>query len=183
MTREPGDLPSVVVTREHIGRGRPGGDRSTAFRAMRQSAFAVTCHVTASRFMSSSSSVARNWRLGLVCSLSSLLLPAEASAQTASTAPRSIRSRSRPSASAKPKPAARSSNTAAARQRARPATARWQPRRAARAAASGASGPASPTLNATTPRRHRQPPQPDAAADAGQRRDHHRADHRRTRPA
>jgi len=45
-TREPGDLPSAVVTHEHVGRGAPMGTRG------RRSAepasglwFVVTCHV------------------------------------------------------------------------------------------------------------------------------------------
>ncbi|MHC2435168.1 TonB-dependent receptor [Bradyrhizobium sp. USDA 4451] len=100
--------------------------------------------------MSPSSPVARKWRLGLVCSLSSLLLPAEGSAQTAPTTSLDPIEVS-PSASAKPRPAARSSNTAASsRPRARPAAsaaAGGTPH----AAASGTSGTASPTLNANTP--------------------------------
>ncbi|PDT75054.1 TonB-dependent siderophore receptor [Bradyrhizobium sp. C9] len=99
--------------------------------------------------MSPSSPVARKWRLGLVCSLSSLLQPAEGAAQTAlptTLDPVEVS----PSTSAKPKPAARSRNPAAAsRSRARPATA-VATAGAPRAAASGASGSASPTLNATT---------------------------------
>ena len=47
-TREPGDLPSAVVTHEHIGRGAPMGTRS---RLSAESAsglwFVVTCHVAA----------------------------------------------------------------------------------------------------------------------------------------
>ncbi|WP_076865520.1 TonB-dependent receptor [Bradyrhizobium mercantei] len=101
--------------------------------------------------MSSSFSVARNWRLGLVCSLSSLLLPAEGSAQTAAPT-RLDPIEVAPLASAKPKPAARSSNTAAAsRPRARPAATAAATGNTPRAAASGTSGAASPTLNATTP--------------------------------
>ncbi|WP_375778427.1 TonB-dependent receptor [Bradyrhizobium sp. ma5] len=99
--------------------------------------------------MSPSSPAARRWRLGLVCSLSSLLLPAEGSAQTpppTTLDPIEVA----PSTSSRPKPAARSSNIAAAsRSRARPATAAAAAG-APRAAASGASGSASPTLNATT---------------------------------
>ncbi|UFX46183.1 TonB-dependent receptor [Bradyrhizobium sp. 41S5] len=85
--------------------------------------------------MSPSSPAARRWRLGLVCSLSSLLLPAEGSAQTSPPTtldPIEVA----PSTSTKPNPAARSRNSATS---SRP-----------RAAASGASGSASPTLNATT---------------------------------
>ncbi|MGY3583561.1 iron complex outermembrane receptor protein [Bradyrhizobium sp. USDA 4341] len=99
--------------------------------------------------MSPSSPAARKWRLGLVCSLSSLLLPAEGSAQTSPPTtldPIEVA----PSTSTKPKPAARSRNSAtSSRPRARPATAAATAG-APRAAASGASGSASPTLNATT---------------------------------
>lgn len=99
--------------------------------------------------MSPSFPAARRWRLGLVCSLSSLLLPAEGSAQTSPPTtldPIEVA----PSTSAKPKPAARSRNSAtSSRPRVRPATAAATAG-TPRAAASGASGPASPTLNATT---------------------------------
>ncbi|MGY4318181.1 TonB-dependent receptor [Bradyrhizobium sp. JR3.5] len=99
--------------------------------------------------MSPSSPAARRWRLGLVCSLSSLLLPVEGSAQTSPPTtldPIEVA----PSTSAKPKPAARSRNSAtSSRPRVRPATAAATAG-APRAAASGASGSASPTLNATT---------------------------------
>ncbi|MGY3486976.1 iron complex outermembrane receptor protein [Bradyrhizobium sp. USDA 4011] len=99
--------------------------------------------------MSPSSPAARRWRLGLVCSLSSLLLPTEASAQTAPPTtldPIEVA----PSTSAKPKPTVRSRNSAtSSRPRARPATAAATAG-APRTAASGASGSASPTLNATT---------------------------------
>lgn len=99
--------------------------------------------------MSPSSPAARKWRLGLVCSLSSLLLPAEGSAQTpppTTLDPIEVA----PSTSAKPKPASRSRNSASSsRPHARPATAAATAG-APRATASGASGSASPTLNATT---------------------------------
>ncbi|MHC2467617.1 TonB-dependent receptor [Bradyrhizobium embrapense] len=99
--------------------------------------------------MSPSSPAARKWRLGLVCSLLSLLLPAEAGAQTpppTTLDPIEIA----PSTSGKPKPMARSRNSASlSRARARPATAAATAA-AQRAAASGASGSAPPTLNATT---------------------------------
>ncbi|MGY3532625.1 TonB-dependent receptor [Bradyrhizobium sp. USDA 4452] len=99
--------------------------------------------------MSPSSPAARKWRLGLVCSLLSLLLPAEAGAQTpppTTLDPIEIA----PSTSGKPKPMARSRNSASlSRARARPATAAAIAA-APRAAASGASGSAPPTLNATT---------------------------------
>jgi len=99
--------------------------------------------------MSPSSPAARKWRLGLVCSLSSLLLPAEGSAQISPPTtldPIEVA----PSTSTKPKPAARSRNSAtSSRPRARSATAAATAG-APRAAASGASGPASPTHNAAT---------------------------------
>ncbi|SED87676.1 TonB-dependent receptor [Bradyrhizobium erythrophlei] len=99
--------------------------------------------------MSPSSPAARKWRLGLVCSLSSLLVPAEGSTQTSPPTtldPIEVA----PSTSTKPKPAARSRNSAtSSRPRARPATAAATAG-APRAAASGASGSASPTHNATT---------------------------------
>ncbi|MBP1293332.1 MULTISPECIES: TonB-dependent receptor [Bradyrhizobium] len=99
--------------------------------------------------MSPSFPVARKWRLGLVCSLSSLLLPAEGSAQ-APPPTRLDPIEVAPSVTAKPKPAARSRDmAAAARPRPRPATAA-PAGNMPRAAASGASGSASPTLNATT---------------------------------
>ena len=115
------------------------------------SAFAVTCHVAASCFMSSSSSIALGRRLGLFCSFSSLLLPAEVFAQAlAQSAPptRLDPIEVSPSITAKPKPAAPSSAAGAARPRAR---------RAAAAATGGevrpaaASASVSPTLNATKP--------------------------------
>ncbi|WP_338829298.1 TonB-dependent receptor [Bradyrhizobium sp. 27S5] len=100
--------------------------------------------------MSPSSPVARRWRLGLVCSLSSLLLPAEGGAQTPPPT-RLDPIEVSPSASETPKPAARSSNSASSsRPRSRPAPAAAIGN-TPRAAASGASGSASPTLNATTP--------------------------------
>ena len=100
--------------------------------------------------MSPSSPAARKWRLGLVCSLSSLLLPAEAGAQTPPPT-RLDPIEVAPSASAKPKPTERSSNSARASQsRARSATAAANAG-ALRAAASSTSGSASPTLNATKP--------------------------------
>ncbi|MVT66371.1 TonB-dependent siderophore receptor [Bradyrhizobium pachyrhizi] len=99
--------------------------------------------------MSPSFPVARKWRLGLVCSLSSLLLPAEGSAQTPPPT-RLDPIEVAPSVTAKPKPAARSRDmAAAARPRPRPATIATAGN-APRVAASGASGSASPTLNATT---------------------------------
>jgi iron complex outermembrane receptor protein len=99
--------------------------------------------------MSRSSPVTRKWRLGLVCSLSSLLLPAEAGAQTPPPT-RLDPIEVSPSAAAKPKPATRGGNAAAAsRPRSRPATAAAAGDKP-RAAASGALGVVSPTLNATT---------------------------------
>lgn len=93
--------------------------------------------------MSSRSSVALGSRVGLFCSLSSLLLPAEAFAQSASST-RLDPIQVSPPASVKPKPAAPSDRTAAARARPRPAAAA-APAGPAQAAAS--SGSASPTLN------------------------------------
>ncbi|WP_229163429.1 hypothetical protein, partial [Bradyrhizobium brasilense] len=77
------------------------------------SAFAVTCHVTASPFHVSVLSRCAQWRLGLLCSLSSLLLPAEGSAQTPPPT-RLDPIEVAPSAVARPKPAARSRAVAAA---------------------------------------------------------------------
>jgi iron complex outermembrane receptor protein len=97
--------------------------------------------------MSSSSSVALGWRLGIACSLSSLLLPAEALAQSAPSTKLDPIQVS-PPAVAKPKRPAQSTATTASRPRPRPAAA---------ASAGGPSqsaaspGSASPTLNATKP--------------------------------
>jgi hypothetical protein len=42
--REPGDLPSAVVTRETRRAGCPDGCRSAALEVAAQALFAVTCH-------------------------------------------------------------------------------------------------------------------------------------------
>ena len=44
VSREPGDLPSVVVTREHVGRGALTVAEPKALRARGETSFAVTCH-------------------------------------------------------------------------------------------------------------------------------------------
>ncbi|MBR0874199.1 TonB-dependent siderophore receptor [Bradyrhizobium tropiciagri] len=99
--------------------------------------------------MSSSSPAARRMRLGVVCSLSSLLLPAEGWTQTIRPAAVLDPVEVAPSATARPRRPERSSSTASA--------SRPRPRPAATAAAGGAtqagasSASASPTLNATKP--------------------------------
>src|SRR5580693_2519207 len=44
VSREPGDLPSAVVTREHVGRGALTVAEPRAFQARGETSFAVTCH-------------------------------------------------------------------------------------------------------------------------------------------
>ena len=45
MTREPGDLPSVVVTREHVGRGvLTVAEPARCVGPAGETSFAVTCH-------------------------------------------------------------------------------------------------------------------------------------------
>jgi hypothetical protein len=43
-TREPGDLPSAVVTRENVGRGVQTSASPEYFLLRRGTSFAVTCH-------------------------------------------------------------------------------------------------------------------------------------------
>lgn len=96
--------------------------------------------------MSAFSSIALGWRLGLVCSLSSLLLPAEGWAQTAPST-RLDPIQVSPPAAAKPKRSSRKS-TAAARSRPRPAA---NPGAHGTSQPAASSASASPTLNATKP--------------------------------
>ncbi|QOZ28943.1 TonB-dependent siderophore receptor [Bradyrhizobium sp. CCBAU 51753] len=101
--------------------------------------------------MSSPASVALRSRLGFICSLSSLLLPAEALAQTARSTTVLDPVEVSPPAAAKPKRAERNGATTAARPRPRPAAPAAAATGLSQPVASSGSGAPSPTLNANTP--------------------------------